>query len=68
MQRAVTEVQLIIGGLTEVFEPCADEARPGARVIDLYPKQIEFLDWKAQDSLRDDKELEDIGSEPDRLG
>ena len=51
MQSAVTEVQLIVGGLTEVFEPCTDEACPGARVIDLYPKQIEFLDWKIEDSL-----------------
>ena len=68
MQSAITEVQLIIEGLTEAFEPCADEARPGARVIDIYPKQIEFLDWKIEDSLRDDEEPGDNGSEPDRLG
>ena len=51
MLSAVTEVQQIIGGLMEAFEPYADQAHLGARVIDLYSEQIIFLDWKAEDSL-----------------
>ena len=64
MQSAITEVQQIIEGLTEVLEPSADEACPGARVIDLYPQQIMFLDWKARDPLHNGEDPEEIRSEP----
>ena len=44
---AVLEASKIAEGLTETFEPCAVEARPGNRILDLFENQIHFLDWEA---------------------
>ncbi|TEB20215.1 hypothetical protein FA13DRAFT_1801198 [Coprinellus micaceus] len=39
---SIAQTTRSLGKLTEKFEPCADEASPGTRVMDLYGAQIHF--------------------------
>ncbi|TEB36087.1 hypothetical protein FA13DRAFT_1787556 [Coprinellus micaceus] len=39
---AITQTTGSLGALTEVFSPCAEEASPGTRLMDLYRSQVTF--------------------------
>jgi len=48
------EIDRHLPDLTESFEPCAPEARPGARLMDRFSAQIDFDDCG---HLEDDEAL-----------
>jgi len=49
------EIDRRLPDLTESFEPCAPEARPGARLMDRFSAQIDFNDCG---HLEDDEALQ----------
>ena len=51
----VMEIDRRLPDLTESFEPCAPEARPGARLMDRFSAQIDFNDCG---HLEDDEALQ----------
>ncbi len=38
----IVDAQEALAPLSDVFEPCASEARPGQRLLDLYPDRVWF--------------------------
>ena len=39
----IVEAQNALAPLSDVFEPCAPEARPGQRLLDLFPDRVSFF-------------------------
>lgn len=48
VQGAIMEIENRLPELTESFEPCAPEARPGNCLLDLFGDQVEFTDFTQQ--------------------
>ena len=56
----IPDIQADLPGLTESFAPCAPEARPGYRLLDLFPQCITFAD-RRDIVLPEEEEEPDFG-------